>query len=479
MKKFNLLFFSFCLLLIGYSCTKDYQPNEKDNSVSFASIDGQKVSLHDGRLCFESRIDFQNAVNSIIKKKADVIGDQFVSRRKFLESSIQLKSTNTSGEKHIDDSDTLVYSDAFCAILNENREVEIGNIFVKVTPIGTILVNAENSKEIAQISFNDNFLSKCTKVGSAFGIASESDLYESSEFKGVYLFDTYSLLKKNKETNNIKVFAIASSPVESDFNVLSDGKTWAGNLISSIIGFSKSDYKRFSDRDYCVDVKFYSQNFFVYSEAGIKTKTQKQGWTGIWNKVDSDELISGYDRLILTEKWPAKLFPSITNVTTNFPKSETVINGMSKTYYDFKYTQQKLAKEVLTTRNILGIDIDITNKDVSRALWHILEPAWKWGNSSFGSGSNQKVALRVLEENLQTSKLETFDRSIRESNTDKLTYILDSDFGVIISLPGSSSVNWLNVVDGVAAKFHYSPGTILYGCARRGTEWRGLKLVFD
>lgn len=479
MKKFNSLFFSFFFLLIGYSCSKDYQVNEKGTSASFASIDGQKVGLYDGRLCFNSKIEFQNAVNSIVNKKVDVIGDQFISRRQFLESAIQLKGANLSGEEHLDDSDTLVYSDAFCSILNENREVQIGNIFVKITPIGTILLNAESSKVIAQITFDDNFLSKCMKVNSAFGIISESDLYESSEFKGVYLFDTYSLLKKNKETNSIKVFAMTSSPVESDFDIMSDGKTWAGNLISSIIGFSKSDYKRFSDRDYCVDVKFYSQNFFVYSEAGIKTKTQKQGWTGIWSKVDSDELISGYDRLILTEKWPSKLFPSITNVTANFPKSETFINGMSKTYYDFKYTQQKLAKEVLTTRNILGIDIDITNKDVSRALWNILEPAWKWGNSSFGSGTTQKVALRVLEENLQTSKLETFDRSIRESNTDKLTYILDSDFGFIISLPGSSSINWLNVVDGVAAKFHYSPGTVLYGCARRGNEWRGLKLVFD
>ncbi len=67
MKKFNLLFFSFCLLLIGYSCTKDYQPNEKDNSVGFASIDGQKVRLHDGRLYFESRIDFLRETNARVK----------------------------------------------------------------------------------------------------------------------------------------------------------------------------------------------------------------------------------------------------------------------------------------------------------------------------------------------------------------------------------------------------------------------------
>lgn len=348
-------------------------------------------------------------------------------------------------------------------------------MLVKITPIGTIFTDVRDTILFKNIVFDSMFLSNCVKTSNALGIFAEEGLYKNDTFKGVYLFDTYSLLKAKEDEPIAKVYVLKSLPTETDFNELTDGKTWAGKLVSNSIGFSKGDWKRFSNSKYCCDVKFYSQNFGVYSEAGIKTKTQKRGWTGIWHKVESDEIICGYDRLILNEKWPSKLFPSIDFVKKSM--QATVMSGFS--FYDFGYSQQKIGDQVLTTRNILGYDINITNKDVSKALWTVLEPAWKWGNKSFGSGTNQKVAVRTLKDDLINSRIETFDKSIKTTNDDKLTYIFGNDFGFIISAGyGQNGVN-LKGIEGVAAKFSYDKGTVLYGCARRGSEWRGVKLIFE
>lgn len=467
------------VLMCLFSCSEKNEPIDLINSTNQVLINQQIIKINEGRLAFEGGIDFKNAINSILKDNAEVKGEKFISRSSFVASELKLKSASTSDEVHIDDSDSLVFSDAFCSVLNKDREVQVGNVLIKVTPIGTIMIDINNSEIIKSIKFDNNFLSNCVKITNALGVHSEEDLFENTANNGVYLFDTYSLLKTNRTDQIPEIYKLKSAPIETDFNILSDGKTWAGNIISSIIGFSKGDWKRYNDRDYCVDVKFYSQNFGIYSEAGIKTKTQKQGWTGIWYKVNSDELVCGYDRLILNEKWPAKLFPSVDYIKTLTPPVFTSLNSKLSTYYDLGYSLQKIGDQVLTTRNILGIDIDITNKDVSKALWYTLQPTWKWGNSTFGSGTTQKVAVRTLKDDLINSRIETFDRSIRTTNDDKLTYIFGSDFGFVISTSFNSNSASLKGVEGLAAKFSYENGTVLYGCARRGSEWKGIKLVFD
>lgn len=470
------------VLTVFNGCKKDEPSIDKavdsrSKTASHVSINQQVVEIKDGRLSFESSVEFKNAINSILNDKATVKGTAFISRSNFIES--QLKSTSASDDNYIEDSDTLVCSDAFRSILNEDLEVQIGDILIKITPIGTILTNVSNKVLLKKIEFNDSFLTNCSKTNNALGIKTDEDLYQNMVYNGIYLFDTYLKLRANNTEQIPQISVLKSAPIETDFNVLSDGKTWAGNILASIFGFSKGDYKRYSNRDYCVDVKFYSQNFLVYSESGIKTKTQKQGWTGIWSKVDSDELVCGYDRLILNEKWPAKLFPSADYIKSIIPPIFTSFDGKLSSYYDLGYSLQKIGDDVLTTRNVFGIEVDITNKDVSKALWTVLQPTWTWGNKTFGSGTNQKVAVRTIKDDLLNSRIETFDRSIRTTNTDKLTYIFGSDFGFIISASYNSGGLSLKNFEGVAARFTYEKGTVLYGCARRGSEWKGIKLTFD
>jgi hypothetical protein len=457
------------------SCSKEID-NKEITKDEFISINNQNVSVIEGRLAFKDGIEFKSTINSILKNGMNIEGTNFQSRINYTEPLEKLKSGTVSEEEHIDDEDTLVFSDAFCSVLNTEHEVQVGDIVIKITPIGTILVKESNSEILNNINFNDELLKYCSKVTSAFNITSQEDLYEVTNYKGVYLFDTYHKLNQKLAEQSPKAYLLKSAPAETDFNVLSDGKTWAGNLITSIIGFSKGDWKRFSDSKYCVDVKFYSQNFGVYAEAGIKTKTQKKGWTGIWHKVECDEIVCGYDRLVLKEKWPSKLFPSIEDMMKNTTLNSANLMGKLYNYRDLGKTQQEIGNEVLATHNIFGYDIDITNKDISRALWNVLEPAWQWGNKHYGSGTNQKTAVRNVTD-LSTSIFETFDRSKRSTNDDKLTYIFGSDFGFLITVTNSG--NYFKSLEGLAAKFSYEKGTVLYGCARRGSEWKGIKLVFD
>ena len=120
-------------------------------------------------------------------------------------------------------------------------------------------------------------------------------------------------------------------PSESDWIDTDDGRTFVGKTWDDIWGFSKSVRNNF-DSNHRVDVKFYAEKFPFYSEMGIKTKTQKKGWTGIWTKENCDELINGWEILNIKEKWPSDIIGPY-------------FNPNDASYEDF-YFDNQVAKEL-------------------------------------------------------------------------------------------------------------------------------------
>lgn len=158
--------------------------------------------------------------------------------------------------------------------------------------------------------------------------------------------------------------------------------------------------------------------------------------------------------------------------------------GKYNRFYDLKYSLQNIGGQLFKTFNVAGVELDVTNKDVSRALWTVLEPAWTWGKSNLTS-NGESVAIRTMAMDFFSSTFETFDRSERYTNTDKVTYILGREWGFVIGTPGAPTIpsgtllQWGGIGLGMtASSLNYEKGTVLYGCARRGTEWKGFKLEF-
>ena len=185
-------------LLCFISCSNDHETGDDIISTNYVSINQQIVEIENGRLSFGNSNEFRNAINSILNERAEVDGDKFKSRTRSIDFELELKSASISDDEYITDSDSLVCSDAFCAVLNEKHEVQIGGVLVKITPIGTIFTDVRDTILLKNIVFDSMFLSNCVKTSNALGIFAEEGLYKNETFKGVYLFDTYSLLMRIK-----------------------------------------------------------------------------------------------------------------------------------------------------------------------------------------------------------------------------------------------------------------------------------------
>ncbi len=229
-------------------------------------------------LVFENGVDFQKAMTSIQDNKLTIESRLFKSRVCALnEQNAKLKSGVIDENEYVTDEDSLVPSDALCNILNEKYELQIGDVVFKITPYGTVFTSSINSFLLENLILDEKLIGNCTKIATALGIFDDKNMYSLNSVDGVYLFDTFKFISGQNNQPEILVSSLksTSNPTDADFIVFNDNKTWVGQGVSSIIGFSKGDWRRFNDRKYCVDVKFYSLDFGFYSEAGIKTKVQK------------------------------------------------------------------------------------------------------------------------------------------------------------------------------------------------------------
>ena len=214
-------------------------------------------------------------------------------------------------------------SDYFRSLLNAEREIEVGGIIYKVTEHATFFTEKSNYQALLDYLSNPFDPADCKNIDDSELKSSstlQSNRYQSVTNPEIKMVDTYRLIKPDllepdpgyggsgSTGSSTSTSSSIPEPKDSDFKVTSFMGTWAGKLWDSIWGFSKS-IRHYWDSKYRMDAKFYSQDFGVYSEAGVKTKTQYKGWTGLWRKKDVNEIRSGYEVLILEEKWPSSVMP--------------------------------------------------------------------------------------------------------------------------------------------------------------------------
>nr|WP_321451748.1 hypothetical protein [uncultured Carboxylicivirga sp.] len=472
MKKLHFIFIAFVLILVA--CNQD------DIKLS----DGELASeLDNNRLSFNSQNEFDLAINALKEGKSVSLPQGFIALNHVIEPDSVALLANETNE---DEQDTLVVSDYFSSLLNKDHEIEVNKVIYKVTPNGTYYASRDNYDElIAYVNQPFNKADYQSIYDSDLNGTDEenSDIYQCSSHPNIKMVDTFSKLNSDEEnTQSVNESFItynssaASEPKDEDFLVTSFKGTWAGKLWDSIWGFSKSVRNKW-DKKNRMDAKFYSQNFKVYSEAGVKTKTQYKGWTGIWRKKDVSEIRSGYEVLILQEKWPNSVMPpNFDPVSTNYLPKINVGHG---SYYVVGNGETKFKNETRFTVDILGFDLDVTQKDINRALYQSLKAGGKFLNKD-----KDQVAIRVLDPwgDLKKTTFYCYNKEKKGTNTDKVTFIFKSDFGGVIGYKyntGNPQFNFNSVIAKAGApKLNYKEGTILYGVALKGSKWKGVRFEF-
>ncbi|ASZ10750.1 hypothetical protein CK934_07030 [Chitinophaga sp. MD30] len=242
-----------------------------------------------------------------------------------------------------------------------------------------------------------------------------------------------------------------------------DAQTWAGQLIQDVFGRTKPHFEYF-DNTHRVKVNFYNVNFGVYAAAGVNVKMQTKGWTGIWRKLETEELRLGWDGLTLKFKIPNMPQPPI-------PKVD--------------FGKLKLGNINLDVESISVAGISLTQK-AQQALHGALEGQyrngvkylWDYVTNALAPAqfSNQKQyvqAFKAVYKDEVVIALGRYEESVK--NTNEITKTFDWNVGITIKWnPDGGAVN-LGDFQGAAYSYEIS-GASVYGLSQYYGVWKGARV---
>ncbi len=216
---------------------------------------------------------------------------------------------------------------------------------------------------------------------------------------------------------------------------------------------------------------------------GIKSKVQKKGWTGIWHKIESQRLINGWEVLNFKETWKYNYFgPDFNPNKNNLPD----FRCYPETWKDLDYTTSNYLKKDWITFNIMGADLDFSQKDKVTGLWHAAKNAGKttvdYLNDHFTESSNNQLeAIRIAPNNKDTKttcvSLGPYEK--RVSYNRNHTIIITKSTGFKIGFSTNTDGKFSSFgAEAFAGEGNILPNSILYCAGCYDDEWVGVMITF-
>lgn len=468
MKNFRFLFV-LSILTFFYSCNEELTTSLNDELIPYSDQDFSSLNV----ASFESVETLNLDINEYLE--SGTLPYQVIEMKK------TTKSENVDYEEA--DEDSLIVSDSFRQFLNEKNEIIVGDVFLRITEQGTFFTSANKACWLDSLVISDQTIENCININEALGFERDSCLYKVQDYDSLYVYDTFRKISKNLQnedinlkSSNINLKLSTTEPAASDYVTITSRGTLLGKGIDAIFGYSISEQNNFSSK-YRTDAKFYSVDYLVKAETGVKTKTQKKGWTGIWNKTNSDEIRSGYRVLALKEKFSL----SFLNRTLSSEEMENnltsyYVNGENIYLLSCGITTMPGTNKKYLTFNFLNMDSDITYDDLKMII--------NWGlNYTHYNYSYTDVAVRSVPNSISTNTvIYAIDQIKRDTNTDKVTYIVANDIGFKVgySYEKGSGFSLDNmIVESPVIQLEYANGCEMYGVALRGTVWKGVICDFQ
>jgi len=412
-------------------------------------------------------------------------------------------SLQLTSEDYIDE---LVPDPNFQAVLNEVLEVQVANDIYKITPYGTFVAQADKIEEVDALLATDYNYAGEKKVSEY--------LYDVQP--GIQRYDTYGEAEDNR--------AMLLPPIDDDLpypdpdyptyptptptpvssgdcftnpyypsfsGYLTDAqycsfdtkdfgaKTIAGKFIESIFG-TNSDYDVYYDNTNRVKVKLYNYNYLLFASIGIKVKYQKKGWTGIWDKKDTEKLIIGWDGIQF--ETPVKY-----TAPYNYPKMPT--NAIAKEIYKFGNFEVVAATITDFDGMVWGL---VDNRDIKNALNSMAQSSFKDITKKVWSYVENTLAPQSVEYRDAKTKAfrmifpTKFTTTIGRWETSKTN---DGELDCVFSFNTcqvgysnniGSAFDWGKLLQQTLANSAQSykvKKASIYGAANHDGRWKGLRIV--
>lgn len=462
------------LFLLFGACQKDeiLPPVEKQQ---------EKISLVDNYLKFNSPEALQQIMDNL--NNGNMILDDIPEVRAI--KGLNTLKTGVDDETQEYELDTLVPNEKFRALLNDEREIQVGDIFYKITPAGTYYCDEalkdELRKYIDQLSVTGQSKSTSLKT---LKIAAREEGINDEEINGrFYLRRTFE--ESRVEINEGGGYGgrysggyseYTSETLPPNFDNLSqtqfDAKTWVGKGIQAIVGRNVG-HGRYWGSKRRVKVNFYNYDYVAYRESGIRAKFQKKNWIG-WSDTRAPQLMIGWRNIMYSYKyrnglreyhdWEKEQTNTIDKIVNN--KKWAIIRTRNQKAVDkilekfYASTADGIARKGL----VLGVD------QLKNLIRNEL--------NKFVAPQANKILLQLYDEANHKVYYIVSDNIKKDKNVKNLVHVFDKDDGFILNWSSTSEAwrdysNW-----GIErpASLKIESGST-FGIACYDKEWKGYEII--
>ena len=219
MKKVGLKLFSCIAIVIAlYSCSEDLSLvtpiNEKNETLEILTLPNAESLLtiikgleNDSMYLVKNNYNLKRAETTFVNLKS---------------------ATLTNEPKENAEEYDLVYSDLLLECLNDQYEIIIGDVFFKVTPIGTVFSLVSDKDIIEKITFDDEFINNSIPTSGGLGYEGIG-YYSHSSYPGLFVFDTYGFFDQKVNQQKVSPFQAHLSSIvnENALKSMPSNVSWA------------------------------------------------------------------------------------------------------------------------------------------------------------------------------------------------------------------------------------------------------------
>ncbi|TAH01449.1 MAG: hypothetical protein EAZ15_07300 [Sphingobacteriales bacterium] len=448
-------------------------------------------------LSFRTINDFENVMAQIsvtseseLPQKIETIIDnsKFISlytKQKNLNARRLIAPMGTESNEIIEDTtkikpfEDLVPDPFFASVINDKLEINVAGVIYKITPFGTFIIKPEKLDRLNIILLENPFVENQNLKNHLFYRNNTNDDFYKIE-DGIILLDTYNrakndLINTELESQNLSL-SKANSKIQLSKNSLSKkimgtgndewiyeniptvqfgAKTWVGKLFQSLRGREEVHTQGFGPSNR-VRVNFYNATWGVYSAIGVNVTMQKKNWIG-WSSTNASEIRLGWDAL---EYYVGDL-PSAPLINTPYAYQKFTpldLPKITKQYvevnllgYDYKFekgeTLQKSIKQLYEWAKLPAFGLYPKQQDVNYAFK-------VWNDFT-------KKSISIIQER---DEIIVYNQSSASKRLDWAVGIkLSSDFSDI-------------KLGYAPLKFTLNRASV-FGLAKYGSEWRGVRIV--
>jgi hypothetical protein len=386
--------------------------------------------------------------------------------------------------------DELIHDPNYALLLNEDREIIVEDQVYQYTEYAVFYTETSNDAEIA------NYVQQVQDCQLSLA-PGETNLGD-----GVYAFipePIEDICAYETDTYDVAYVPAAVMTTKDQFMATMETCVYSEHGFDHIFGPSKTCIDKFAS-DRRIKNRAWNQNYFLYASVGIRTKTQKRT-LGIWWASDSDEIELGYEVVkfmfegvdmsgILNQiranslglnyvySYNGYLLNQYGIISSNnqWSSGSNLFNAWPISDPDSRVLKIYLGENITTI--LEKIDAGLTTvdgKEFNSAVKALAKQGWDAVAAYLGEQSSGGVVIAGGDPYKQKFYFVYTNWKNNNRNDNRISKVFDFNTGQIgFSLNPGNGTSW-----GIESmsKSYKEYAVSCYGVARRGSEWRGSRIV--